>query len=655
MMTQRGGESRQLPAHACALSGVVTVVLVLLQATTSFSCNLCGCCRTDTVIAGGSAVGDVIISEIMYNPGGTDVQTGTGAFNKEWVELYNTTSQSIDLSGWSFGDAQDNTWASAFPTNTIIAPFQALVVTGDATTFDAEWGGGINRIQVSNFPTLANSPAAVDERPAIRNASSSIIDAVAYDDANGWPRSNGSQGSSIYALPAGLSAAANDIGTFWKPSAWGKDGAVFASYAGEEDHGSPGYVATTPQETFTPSADAAWSMVLMPDTQNYVKASGEQGVLTNVTEWIRDHRDAFKIKVVLHEGDIVNNNNTTNPSVNPSSGNQNSTQQWQNAKASMSVLDGQVPYIMAAGNHDFGFLNSENRETQINTYFKATDNPLNDPAQGGILKGLKTPGEIQNAYYSFTGPDGRKMLIFSLEWEPRPATVTWANQIAALPEFADHTAVLLTHAYLLADNSRYSSSKVAEDYAGSELWTGLVSQHENFEMVVNGHFGGDGQGYLKSTGLEGNSVHQLFFNTQFETQGGNGWIQLVEFLQDGKTVRVRTYSPYLNQMRTSAGHTFLYQLSQAAFLPGDYDRNGIVDSGDYIVWRNTQGTAGFLAADGNGDHVVDQLDYVFWRQRFGNVAGAGAGLAIPEPSSLMVMGTAFTILATCRARIRRAA
>jgi len=635
MMRQRGGTTRQLRSRASALVTCIFAVLVLVYSHTSYACNLCGCCRTDTVIAGGSAVGDVIISEIMYNPGGTDSQTGTGAFNKEWVELFNTTSLPIDLSGWSFGDSQDGNWASAFPANTILGARQALVVTGDATTFDAQWGTGINRVQVANFPSLANTPSPTNETATIRNASGVFIDSVNFDQANGWPRINGSQGASIYVVPAGLSAAGNDIGTNWKPSAWGKDGAVFASYGGEEDHASPGYVATIPQEAFTPSADAAWSMVLMPDTQNYVKASGEKGVLTNVTEWIRDNRDAFKIKVVLHEGDIVNNNNTNSPS----SGDQNSTQQWTNAKASMSVLNGHVPYVMAAGNHDFGILNSENRETQINTYFKATDNPLVDPAQGGILKGLKTPGEIQNAYYSFTAPDGRKMLIISLEWEPRPATVTWANQIAALPQFADHTAVLLTHAYLLGNDTRYTASKVIEDYSGNELWTGLVRQHANFEMVVNGHFGGDGQGYLRSTALAGNNVHQMFFNTQFETQGGNGWIQLVEFLQDGRTVRVRTYSPYLNQMRTSAGHSFLFQMSQVDFLPGDYNRNGVVDAGDYIVWRDTKGKAGFLAADGNGDRVVDDLDYVFWRQRFGNVAGAGAGeaWAVPEPGSVTLL------------------
>ena len=83
-----------------------------------------------------------------------------------------------------------------------------------------------------------------------------------------------------------------------------------------------------------------------------------------MTQWIRDHRDDYKIKLVMQEGDIVNNNNTNNPS----SGDQTSSQQWPAAQAGMSVLNGYVPYIMAAGNHDFGFTNADNRDTMINSY-----------------------------------------------------------------------------------------------------------------------------------------------------------------------------------------------------------------------------------------------------------------------------------------------
>ena len=52
----------------------------------------------------------------------------------------------------------------------------------------------------------------------------------------------------------------------------------------------------------------------------------------------------------------------------------------------MSILNGNVPYILVPGNHDYGTYNFENRSTNLNNYFHATDNSLVDPAQGGILK-----------------------------------------------------------------------------------------------------------------------------------------------------------------------------------------------------------------------------------------------------------------------------
>ena len=580
--------------------------------------------------------GEIIISEIMYNPQGTDLDTTVVPnLSREWGELYNTGPLAVDLSGWQYGDSQDNEWTSPFPLGTTLNPNQALVITGDSFSFDKEWGTGINRLQVSSFPIQANTPSQTNEIAAIRNGAGVIQDVVNYDAANGWPRVTGSDGQSIVLSPQGLTAAANNIGTNWKPAMRGVYGATFRSADGE-NHGSPGFVDTVAQTPFMPSPDAAWSMVYMPDTQNYVKSSVDNPFLVQQTTWIRDHRDQFNIKAVIQGGDIVNNNNTNNPT----SGDLVSSVQWQNAQAGMFVLNGHVPYIMAAGNHDYGFTNADNRDTMINNYFKASDNPLTDPAQGGILAGYKTAGDISNAYYAFTAPDGRKMLIFSLEWEPRTATVAWANQIAALPQYADHTAVLLTHNYLQGNNARSTSTNVAADASGQELWDNLVKQHESFEMVFNGHFGGDGSGVLRSTGLAGNGVQQMFFNTQFETYGGNGWLRVLEFLQDGKTVRVRTYSTLHDLERTGSDYSFEFTLDALPILPGDYNRNGIVDQGDYVVWRNSVGLTGDFAADGNGDNVVDQLDYNYWRTRFGNQAGAGAGQSlavVPEPGALALL------------------
>ncbi len=579
-----------------------------------------------------AARAEVIITELMYNPDGTDLDTSvTPNIYREWAEIFNTGNTAVNIGGWQFGDAADGQWADVFPANTMLQPNQALVVTGNAAHFDTAWGAGINRIQVANFPSLANLDPPNNERPSIRNGNGQIVDAVTYNNnftatVDAWPKIDQySNSHSIFVVPQGLTAAANDLGRYWKPADRGAYGGVFRDVDGQ-NHASPGFVATVPQAAFAPSPDAAWSMVIMPDTQNYVKWAEYQSLLPKITGWIRDNRDAFKIQVVLQEGDIVNNNNTTNPS----SGDQTSSQQWPAVQAGMFVLNGHVPYILAAGNHDFGFTNADNRDTMVNNYFPVSANPLNDPAQGGILKGTKDPNDITNAYYSFTAPDGRKMLIFSLEWEPRPAAVTWANQIASLPQYADHTAVLLTHNYLESNNTRSTSTNVAADASGQELWDGLVKTHSNFEMVFNGHFGGDGEGYLVSTSNAGKSVDQMFFNTQFETMGGNGWIRLVEFLNNGTTVRVRTYSPLHDLSRTSAAYEFEFQLSP---LSGDFNDNGIVDAADYVWWRKNSGLP---------------ASYTAWRSQFGMPAGSGSAIAgdtVPEPSSGLLFSTAACLFA----------
>jgi hypothetical protein len=77
---------------------------------------------------------------------------------------------------------------------------------------------------------------------------------------------------------------------------------------------------------------------------------------------------------------------------------------------------------------------------------------------------------------------------------------------------------------------------------------------------------------------------------------------------------------------------------------GDYNRNGVVDAADYVVWRKTLGQMGpNLAADGSGNNQVDGDDFTVWRGQYGTTAGAGSaippgGLAgsgelVPEPTS----------------------
>lgn len=87
------------------------------------------------------------------------------------------------------------------------------------------------------------------------------------------------------------------------------------------------------------------------------------------------------------------------------------------------------------------------------------------------------------------------------------------------------------------------------------------------------------------------------------------------------------------------------------FLAGDYNGSGAVDSGDYVLWRKTLGSAGQLSADQSGstvgvpNGVVDQADYTYWRSNFGatftsNGAGSGSGLGdLPSVTTAASTGT----------------
>jgi hypothetical protein len=68
-----------------------------------------------------------------------------------------------------------------------------------------------------------------------------------------------------------------------------------------------------------------------------------------------------------------------------------------------------------------------------------------------------------------------------------------------------------------------------------------------------------------------------------------------------------------------------------AGVQGDYNNNGVVDAGDYVLWRR----GGPLENEVDVPGVVNQADYAAWRARFGNTSGSGSmvGATIPEPAT----------------------
>ncbi|HEX3601275.1 MAG TPA: family 16 glycosylhydrolase [Lacipirellulaceae bacterium] len=94
-------------------------------------------------------------------------------------------------------------------------------------------------------------------------------------------------------------------------------------------------------------------------------------------------------------------------------------------------------------------------------------------------------------------------------------------------------------------------------------------------------------------------------------------------------------------------------------LAGDYNGDGVVDSADYVVWRQMQGQSGIgLSADGSGNGTVGQEDYDTWKKNFGgslSAAAASSVLAVPEPTSGVPAAVAFMMLYAQRTRLNNSA
>ncbi len=311
------------------------------------------------------------------------------------------------------------------------------------------------------------------------------------------------------------------------------------------------------QENYTPpklSNEASWSLILLPDPQTYMKFGRNQGIFELMTGWIEENIENLNIKMVLCTGDLVEQNELL--VADKTNGNKPSRDQWRFISKAFDKLDGKVPYILAAGNHDFGYKNIENRKSNYNTYFPAHKNLLNAKLLKEVTNNIDGLPTIENAAFEFISPHGRKFLFINLEFAPRNTVIEWANKVSKKKAYKDHTLVLLTHSYLNANNEHIEKENypIEDGNYGKAIWEKLVKPSENIQMVFSGHIGGVNDfkahvGYRVDTNKSGKKVNQITFNAQalgggWHGNGGNGWLRILEFLPDKKTVKMHTFSPF---------------------------------------------------------------------------------------------------------------
>ena len=342
------------------------------------------------------------------------------------------------------------------------------------------------------------------------------------------------------------------------------------------------------------AASKPFSIILLPDTQDYVikhLTDAEQArfikggtsknadlnkphpeIFTQQTQWIVDNKDKLNIAFVLHLGDVTQDNTPV---------------EWQYADQSMSVLDGNVPYAMASGNHDLegnGLTVNGTRNSLFSTYFP--------PSRFANLAGTfpAEPDISENAYHLFSA-GGTDWLVMCLEFGARDTVLEWAKSV--IEKYPDRRVIILTHTFLYWDGTHHSAddkSSIGGKYYSlkklpggandaDEVWEKLVKLYPNISFVFNGHTNGptcdwigDSAGAV-SIGDNGNKVYQVLTNFQSlygfflrekswggtytgprSMTGGGGYLRIVKFYPAKKKVVFKTYSPYYNDYMTVPEH-----------------------------------------------------------------------------------------------------
>jgi hypothetical protein len=308
----------------------------------------------------------------------------------------------------------------------------------------------------------------------------------------------------------------------------------------------------TPPPALSDSNSYTW--ILLPDLQSYQKFGRNQSLFTLMVDWIKDQKTNLNIQMVLCVGDLVEQNDITEPD--GINGDQTGKEQWTSVSKAFGKLDGVLPYILCTGNHDIGFKNAENRQSHFDSYFPPKKNPLNYSMVIEMAPDAEGKKTLENACYEWKSPTGQLFLLFSLEVAPRKVILEWAKEVASRPQFKNHLGVVLTHIYLNSTNERITTARypLKDANYGETIWQEIIQPSEIIRFVFSGHVANsdahkDQVGYREDKNIANKTVHQMMFNAQREGggwhgNGGDGWLRILEFLPDQKSVVVHTFSPF---------------------------------------------------------------------------------------------------------------
>lgn len=278
----------------------------------------------------------------------------------------------------------------------------------------------------------------------------------------------------------------------------------------------------------TDRSDYDFTLAWESDTQYYNENLTQNfRYQQDIHQFLLDQRKNLNLKYMFHTGDIVDDFDQE--------------YEWQNADEAYSMLekdvDGnplayedRIPYGVLAGNHDVGHKSDD--YSAYSTWF-GSDRFSGSPWFGGDYKD-------NQGHYDLFSAGGIDFMVVSIGWGPGDEEIAWMNQV--ISEHPERTVILNLHEFMLTTGGLGPIPQRIMDE--------VVATNSNVSMVFSGHyhdaytrqdsFDDDGDG------VNDRVVTSMLFDYQGLEQGGLGYLRLLHFDNESQTMRVRTYSPSLD-------------------------------------------------------------------------------------------------------------
>ena len=301
----------------------------------------------------------------------------------------------------------------------------------------------------------------------------------------------------------------------------------------------------------------------MPDTQYYTEVEWKSDkYFKGQTRWIVENRQKEHIVFVSHLGDIQQDGNllrTDERQYDPAAKEliahadanhpPENDLQWQRASDAMKILDDAgIPYSAVAGNHDYLHWDHKVKPDKFIKYF----GPRRYKGRswfGGYSPATKESPAGMNMYQYFSA-GGIKFLHLGLQYAPDAHDLAWGQKI--LDANPGLPTIVSTHAYVT--NEGFDKDR-------RNLWDGLLRNHPQIFMTLNGHVNGHNE--VTEKDAAGLNVFEILVDYQdLPVPGfdhGGGYLRLMRFYPGHNRIEVSTYSPVTRKFLTSPKDQFLLE------------------------------------------------------------------------------------------------